>query len=825
MISDKDVCFHCGLSTSTSTRCQGNIQGQEQSFCCAGCLAVCQAIHESGLESFYTRLHKREQQLAPPPGAPSDLDQYDLPEVQDEFVQRLDSNRREAQLLVEGIHCAACVWLIEKSLSGLPGILKAEVNLAQQRLVVQWDASQLLLSTIIRRLALIGYSALPFNVESAEGGMKRYLRSMMFRMGFAGFGAMNIMWISIALYAGVFTGIQQEYKGFFHLVSCLIATPVLLYSGWPFLRSAWLGLLQRHLTMDLPIAIGALATYVYSLWAMQLGHEVYFDTVVTFLFVILVGRYLEALAKRNATSATFRLMELQPKIAIRIHAGGEERISVRKLAHGDQVRVRPGDKVPADTRVLEGRSHVDESMLTGESLPVLKQVGDTVAAGTVNHEGVLRLEVLHTGADTMLSRIIHMVAAAQASKAHIQRLADKIVPWFVFATLMLASLTFLFWLQQDFATALLAATTVLIITCPCALGLATPMVIAVAAGFGAKHGVLVRHGQALEKLASITHVVFDKTGTLTRGRMQLVDCMLAERWQRAELLCLAASVERCFPHPVGRAITEAFAEYTLPFKDSANNRQQVGLGVGGEVDGHQVWLGNCELMRQFGVVIDAAWLQRLSEIEASMGIGVFVMVDDELAGLLHVQDVVRPEAKALVRMLIGKGMQLSLLTGDSEPAAHCLRKTLCGEDVEKMALKAGVLPEDKLEYVRQLRASGERVLMLGDGVNDAPALAEADVSIAMGSGADASMECSDVVLMGDDLMRVHWAMRLASETLLTIRQNLAISLVYNLALVPVAMAAMVTPVFAALAMPFSSLLVIGNAILIRYRMAGERNGG
>jgi len=771
-------------------------------------------IHDSGLAGFYQRLRSQEKTLAPPPESPADMEQYDLPEVQQGFVRDLPDGRKEAHLLVEGIHCAACVWLIEKALAGLQGVVRAEVNLARQRLWLQWDPAQVSLSAVIRRLALLGYAATPFDQENAEGQMQRYNRRLLFRMGFAGFGAMNIMWISIALYAGSFSGIETEYKQFFHWVGFAIATPVLLYSGGLFLASAWRGLKLRHLTMDLPIAIGASVTYGYSLWrTLQGTGEVYFDTVVTFIFIILVGRYLEAMAKRNASSATLRLMELQPRMATRIIESGEERVSVRKLVPGDRLLVRPGDKLPADGRVLSGDSHVDESMLSGESYPQHKIAGSRVSAGTVNGEGVLTVAVEQIGSGTVLSRIIHLVEVAQGSKAKVQRLADRIVPWFVAATLLLALLTFGYWLRQDFDTALLVATAVLIITCPCALGLSTPMAVAVAAGAAARQGVLIRNGEALEGLSTVDHVVFDKTGTLTEGRMRVSRIYAVADVNENDLLRYAGAVERNFSHPLARAIVQEAERRGLGFAGTVQVQALAGMGVGGLVDGVQVWLGNARLMTQQGIALPAELAARQQQIENGMGVAVLLAAGGRVLGILCVEDRVREGARELVDLLRGQGIGVTLLTGDSRRAAEQLRQRL-GE----MHVAAEVMPEDKSREIAALQQQGRRVLMVGDGVNDAPALALADVSIAMGSGTDVSMECSDVVLMGSELRKVPYAIEVGRLTLRTIRQNLMLSLVYNAILVPVAMAAWVTPVFAAIAMPLSSLLVIGNAVLIRYRM-------
>ncbi|MBI5918224.1 MAG: heavy metal translocating P-type ATPase [Nitrosomonadales bacterium] len=812
----KDSCHHCGLPATGVAACEGEVAGEPQRFCCSGCLEVCRVIHAAGLDSFYDRLHAQENTLAPPPDAPSDLDQYDLDEVQREFVSPLSGGRRGAHLLVEGIHCAACVWLIEKALRDLAGVTRAEVNLARQRLVLEWQPQQVALSAILRRLAALGYAAVPFDPETAEGQVQCSNRRLLFRMGFAGFGAMNMMWISIALYAGTFSGIETEYKQFFHWVGFAIATPVLFYSGGPFLLSGWRGLRLRHLTMDLPIAIGALTTYAYSLWrTLHGGGEVYFDVVTTFIFVILVGRYLEAMARRSAASAALHLMELQPRTALRLDESGQEtRVAVRKLAAGDRVLVRPGDKIPADGRVVEGDSHVNEAMLTGESQPVHKSCDARVSAGTVNGEGVLKIRVEQVGGDTTLARIIHLVEVAQGSKARVQRLADRIVPWFVAVTLLLAAATFLFWMRVDFDTALMAATAVLIITCPCALGMSTPMSIVVSTGVAARLGVLIRNGEALESLSRITHVVFDKTGTLTEGRMRVsrIECVDATL-DEAQLLALAAALERHFTHPLARAITLAAEVRGLVLPAAEQLQAHGGLGVSGQVGGELVWLGNARLMAQAGVDIPDGMAALREAVESAMGVAVLLASGGRVLGVICLEDQLRSGARELLDRLRAQGLGVTLLTGDTRRAARHLQQQL-GE----MRVLAELLPEDKAREIAALQQLGERVLMLGDGVNDAPALARADISIAMESGSDVSMECSDVVLMGSELRKLPYAIEIGRQALRTIRQNLLLSLAYNLTLIPVAMAGLVTPVLAAIAMPLSSLLVIGNAILIRRRM-------
>ncbi len=806
-MSGQSGCYHCGLPVTGFSACHGEIDGERRAFCCSGCLTVCQAIHDSGLDEFYRKVYRREVQLAPPPDMPADLDQYDLDEVRREFVREDSDGSCEAMLLIDGIHCAACVWLIERVMSDMPGVQKAEVNLAHKRLQIRWKRNQIRLSEIMRRLAAIGYAAVPFNQEALEGQVRRSNRRLLFRMAFAGFGVLNIMWISIALYAGAFSADAGGYAQFFHWVSFAIATPVLFYSGGPFLAGAASSLRHGRLNMDVPIAIGALATWGYSVFQTLARHEhVYYDTVVTFLFVILVGRYLEALARRNATSATTRLMELQPRMATRIRGdGGEERVAVRKLKAGDIVLVRPGDKVPADGLIIDGEGHVDESMLTGESRPVHKHCNERLSAGTVNGEAPLRMQVEQTGAGTTLARIIHLVEAAQGSKARVQRIADRIVPWFVFVTLLLAASTFAYWLGQDFEKALLAAAAVLIITCPCALGLATPMAVSVAAGLGARHGLLVRNGEALEALAGIDHVVFDKTGTLTEGAMRVTEICPVDGRDASEMLQMAAAVEMHFTHPLARALAGEAEARGLSLPDCREAHACNG-GVAATVAGRQVLLGSAVLMKERGMAMDVGQA-------SGDGALVWMAVDGHLAGLFRLKDRLRQDVVALIEQILDMKAGVTVLTGDSKQAAAALAGHL-GGDIEVIG---EVLPEDKAHYVSLLQKQGKKVLMVGDGVNDAPALACADVGLAMGSGTDVSMECSDVVLMGSELSRIPFALALGRQTLRTIRQNLSLSLAYNLILVPLAMAALVTPVFAAIAMPVSSLLVIGNAVLIRWR--------
>lgn len=803
-------CFHCGLPIPAEADFHLELEEQPRSFCCFGCQSVCAAIYEAGLQGYYQRTPEGVL-LGPPPEPPKDIEIYDFDEVQQEFTS-CSGDIRDIHLLVEGIHCAACVWLIERGLQRTPGVVSANVNLSGKRLHLRWDNSKSKLSDLIRALVRIGYSAVPYDLESAEGAIQKTNRALLFRLFFAGFAAMNMMWIAIALYSGAN---QDEFRSFFHWIGLVLATPTLLYSAYPFFRGAAGGLRAAHLTMDLPIALGLSVTYAYSVYVTltnsQQG-EVYFDTVTNLTFVILIGRYLEGMFRHQAVSATKRLMELQPRVAIVLRDGREEMSSIRGVKPGDQVLVKPGHTVPVDGVVLEGRSAVDESMLSGESVPVHKEAGAMVSAGTVNTTGALRVEVRAQLQETTLSRIIQLVEEAQSSKAPIQRLADTIVPWFVLVTLLCASATFIFWNQQDFEIALMAATSVLIITCPCALGMATPMSIAVASGLGAKHGILVKNGLVLETLSKVTHFVFDKTGTLTEGKMSVAGIEFAAQTDPQAVLRQMAAIERFSEHSMARAIV-AYAELQQQaFRSVAveNFQATAGMGVAARVAGQEVRLGSAAWLRQGGISPDEGLRQQAEQWEAQAISPVYVACDARHVAVVGIADRLRADAQQLVDALRAAGIGMTLLSGDRRPVAEAIGRQLGG-----MEVIAEVMPQDKDGVIRDLQRMGKVVAMVGDGVNDAPALIRADVGIALGSGTDVSVESADIVLMHNELLKVLQATQLSRRTLRTIKQNIGLSFVYNLIMVPLAMAARVSPLVAAITMPISSLIVIGNAARIR----------
>jgi Cu2+-exporting ATPase len=809
-------CFHCGLPIAAGDDYHAQLDGVERHFCCFGCQSVCGAIFEAGLQGYYQRTPEGAL-LAPPPEPPKDIEIYDFDEVQQEFTT-CSGELRDIHLLVEGIHCAACVWLIERGLQRVPGVQSANVNLAAKRLHLRWDNSRSKLSDVIRALARIGYSAVPYDPESAEGAIKKSNRAMLYRLFFAGFAMMNMLWISIALYSGAN---RDEFREFFHWMGLALATPTLLYAGYPFYRGALGGLRGAHLTMDLPIAIGLSVTYAYSFYITVTGNkigEVYFDTVTNLIFVILIGRYLEGMFRHQAVSATKRLMELQPRAAIVMNDGQEQMTPIRGVKPGDRVLIKPGHNVPVDGIVLEGYSAVDESMLSGESAPVSKSVGAPVSAGTVNTDGALLVEVRASLRDTTLSKIIRLVEEAQSSKAPIQRLADTIVPWFVLVTLVCAALTFFIWNTRDFEIALMAATSVLIITCPCALGMATPMSIAVASGLGAKHGILVKNGLVLETLSKVTHFVFDKTGTLTEGKMSLAQLHVAPDNDAGDVLRHAAAVERYSEHSVAKAIVAETEVRQLPHRNLEVNgfHATAGLGVAANVAGQTVLLGSAEWLARCGIELDAALQAKAHELEAQAMSCAYMARNGKHIAVIALADKLRGDAQQLVDGLRAEGIAMTLLSGDRRPVAEAIARQLGG-----MEVIAEVLPQDKDSVIRLLQQRGAIVAMVGDGINDAPALIRADVGIALGSGTDVSVESADIVLMHNELDKVRLATLLSRRTLRAIKQNIGLSFVYNAIMVPLAMMAKVSPLVAAITMPISSLVVIGNAARIRTLFKGS----
>lgn len=808
------TCFHCGQAIPEGDVILKPIEGVEQKFCCHGCASVCEVIYEAGMQSFYQRTLDGDQ-LSPPPPPNRDAEFYDYDEVQSQFVSDL-GDRREITLMSEAIHCAACVWLIEHSMAKMDGIQLAAVNFTNKQIKIRWDNNIVKLSEIIKKLNSIGYDAIPYDPSASEQAYRKANRDLLYRLGFAGFAMMNVMWFSVALYTGAAD--DQEYRSYFHWLQFVIASVTLVYSGQPFLKGAWTSLKAKTVGMDVSISLGILATYAYSTWITfnpDVIGEAYFDTLIDFMFLLLIGRYVETISKNRAIDASRRLMDLQPRVAREIKAGEESIVPVRTLLKGAHILVKPGDKFPVDGLVIDGQSTVNESMLSGEARDISKSLGDFVSAGTINVDGTLTVEVKAILQDTKLGKIVNLVEDAQGSKAPIQCTADKIMPWFVTVTITLAVASALYWFfNAGIETAIMTGTAVLIVTCPCALGLATPMAIAVASGVSARHGILVKNGAVLETLNKVEHFVFDKTGTLTKGEMTVVDTLWAKGVDQQQTLLETASLEGKSEHSLALAVTEFVKEaYSLSANemlDVVNFKALAGKGVVGEVAGQKMYIGTAKWLQSEGIMFPAELVTAADKNAERAQTAIWIAKNSQVQGVLFLEDEIRPEALQLITRLKAQGKQVTLLSGDLTVVANQVAQRLGG-----MNVIAEVLPEDKNRVIQELQALGQQVAMVGDGVNDAPALVRANVGIALGSGTDVSMESADIVLINNNILAVDTAVALSARTLRTVKQNIVSSVAYNLIMVPLAVTGILTPLMSAISMPLSSLVVIGNAARIR----------
>ena len=802
-------CFHCGLPVPEGADYAVEIEGKTRPMCCHGCQAVARAIVDGGLTSFYQ--HRETPSRKPEDLVPEALrrfELYDQPALQRSFVEAQDASMKTASLILEGITCAACVWLNERHVNALPGVADFAVNYSTHRARVSWDDSQIHLSDILKAISEIGYVAHPFDPGRQEAVHKKEKSAALRRLAVAGLGAMQVMMLAIAMYAGDYSGMEPGLRTFMRWVSLLLTLPVVVYSAAGFFRTAWRDLRRRQLSMDVPVSLAIGGAFGASVWSTLFGGaEVYFDSVCMFAFFLLTSRYLEMGARHRAGEAAEELVKLLPATTTRLGADGEQVIAVSELAPGDRVLVRPGETVPADGIVVDGRSSVDESLLTGESLPRARAIGDELVGGSVNVESPLQLRVDKVGEDTLVSAIVRLLDRAQAEKPRMARLADRVAGWFVGILLIIATLVAAWWLSHAPEHAFAVTLSVLVVTCPCALSLATPTAVTAASGALTRMGLLTTRGHALETLSQVSHVLFDKTGTLTRGILQVaeIDVLDPQRADRARCRALAAALESGSEHPVARALGAGIERVPQVEELIA----VPGQGMQGRVDGREYRIGNpryvTELARGTGLG-DAA--------DVDTGDATQVLLGDDRGPLARfaLRDELRPDADVALRHLRELGLELEILSGDAPGAVKRVARSLGVEQA-----RSQMRPDDKLARVRELQAAGHSVAMIGDGVNDAPVLAGADVSIAMGQGAQLAHASADMVVLSERLDVLAEGVRKARATRTVIKQNLAWAILYNVAAVPLAAAGLVAPWMAAIGMSFSSLVVVFNALRLKAR--------
>ena len=803
-------CWHCGEKVPPGTDIHASIGGEDRRMCCHGCQTVAVLIDSAGLHRYYEFRDALPERPVLEDSAADDFMAWDRPAVIEHYGKRDCDNLVHLSLVLENVHCAACAWLIKRFVGSLPGVAEIRVDVTDGRAHLSFNPERANLSDIAARLASLGYRP---HLDSPLAGTARNQterRQMLKYIVVAGLGMMQVMSYALAKYIGAWQGIEPETERFFLLISMIVAVPVCLYSGQLFYRSAWRTLVQGRMGMDVPVAAAMLLALFSSVFITLFGSgPVYFDSVVMFIFFLLLGRYAVLVARQNAGQLHSALARSLPVQTRRLTESGSELVSLIELNSGDRVQVTSGETIPADGRIESGSVMVDESLLSGESIPRRRVVGDCVLAGSLVRDGQMTLVIEELGQSTTLSGIVRMLDQARTFKPRVALMADRLAAWFVGFVLTGATVAGVVWWQIDPSMVLPVVLAVLVVSCPCALALGTPVALAAAARGFARLGVLISRPDALEKLPQITDVVIDKTGTLTRPEMAIGDLRIVGEISPERVRVLAGRLERISRHPIATAFVD--------FDDGAPVEQGemvTAAGVAGRIDDIDYRLGK------------PAWLgQWLGETPVEPGPGQWVALAREtgLLAWIRIDSPLRTGASDLIAGLQASGLEIWLASGDR------------AENVEQVATRLGIAnamadcsPADKLALVRRLQAEGARVAMIGDGINDAPVLAGADVSMALAEGADIARTQADLVVTGKGLGRVSAAFALAPRVRRIVRQNLALSFGYNATALPLAAAGFVPPWLAAIGMSASSLVVVLNAQRLGSRSAlgdGRRETG
>jgi Cu2+-exporting ATPase len=788
------ACFHCGLPTPADSRWQARIEGVARPMCCPGCACAAQAIVDGGFGDYYGSRAEYAAHAGENEDDGPGLALYDE-----------DGNSGDAAFSIEGIRCAACVWLVERRLAQLPGVLQANLNVATERLQLRWDTGACKPSDILRALRAIGYTAYPYDAQRHGEQLERARKTLFRRLFIAGLSMMQVMMYAVPAYLAGDGTMDADMAALMGWASLLLTVPAVAYSAQPFFRGAWLDIRRGMPGMDVPVALGIGAAFAGSVLALLRGAgDVYFDSITMFIFLLLGSRYLELAARRKAAHALESLQRQLPASALRMPAYPASRdtelVAANRLQPGDVILVQPGQAVAADGVIVEGETEVDLALLTGESRTRRKAVGDLLPGGAVNAAQAVALRVSCAARDSTLAMLVRLVERAGQGKPQAALWADKVAAWFVAALLALTVAVFVAWQLVDPARAWQAAVAVLVVSCPCALSLATPTALAAATDRLLRRGVLAVQPHVLETLERATHIVFDKTGTLTLGRPVVSAVRAFGTLDQNACLAVAAALEASNAHPLGLALRNACPS---PASNARGVLYMVGQGVEGVVDGVRYRLGSAVFVAEVAACLAPAGA---AEGATSVWLG--------SAGLwlarFDLADAVRPEAAEVVRYFRRRGKAVVLLSGD-QPAAAQAVATQLGMD----GCEAGRLPEQKLDYVRKLQENGAVVAMVGDGVNDAAVLRGADVSFAMGRGAALAQLHADCVLLGEGLAPLQEAAQTASRTLRVIRQNLGWATLYNLAAIPAAACALFNPWLSGIGMAASSALVVGNALRLR----------
>ncbi len=775
------------------------IQEGEHYFCCSGCQGVFHLLQEEGLESFYVK--SKNIPLSAPMQNLQDSSLFDTQTFYDKYVKHNNDGFCEVSLVIEGIHCSACVWLNEKALHKMKGVIEANINFTNNKATIVWADNVVKLSKIIDTIRSIGYDAFAYDALAQESYANRERKSYYLKMAVAIFASMNTMWIAVAQYAGYFSGITQDVKTILNIAEGILATPVLFYSGWVFFRGAYYGLKTKVVNMDLLVATGATLAYLYSIYVTisQKG-EAYFDSVTMIITFVLIGKFLEVLSKKKAADTLDKITSAIPS---EIKIVKEEKIIAIKLDDvqvGDVVVVSSGERVLLDGEIIKGSGSFDESSLTGESEPIYKSVGMSVISGSVSIDADVHFRVVKDFRHSTLANIVKLLESAINKKPKIQQMANRLSEHFSLMILMLSLLTFFGWWlsSHSFETSLMVAISVIIIACPCALALATPVATLVGLGLGASRGILFKEASGLETMAKTNVLVLDKTGTITAGKPEVVREHIFEEFDKELLYSFVASSN----HPIAKGVARFIKKENENLHECSFDTftQIPSLGMMAEVCEMKLLGGNKKLLETNGVVVD---------FSSDATLFTFA-INQKVVAIYELEDRVKEGVFELVSTMKKMQIDVVMLTGDNESAA---RKVASNVGIERVLYEQ--TPQSKAEFINKLHDEAKSVVMVGDGVNDILALASADIGIAMGGGSDIAVEVGDVVLLNNSLKSLEETFKISTTTFGLIKQNLFISLVYNALTIPLAMAGYVIPLIAAISMSASSLLVVGNSMRIR----------
>ncbi|PLY00618.1 MAG: copper-translocating P-type ATPase [Desulfuromonas sp.] len=789
-------CHHCGLPIPAAVNIRGNYQDREVRFCCQGCYGAFLIIAGSGLDKFY------QQRDWPEQGVPEGVYTSEFSDNSlSPYVIPLNENFSEISFLVDGIRCATCVWLLEKVVQDEMGIEQIRVNYGSHRARVIFNHKLTNPEKIFSGISRLGYLPRPFTRNAMQESAMREQKSLLIRFGTAAFLSMQLMGYSLALYAGYFQGIDPGIRQLIQYFAAAVTIPVVFYSGWPFLSGALRSLLNRAPSMDLLIALGVLTAFSYSLYSMVAGGEVYFDTAAMIITLILMGRLLENSARNRSLSGIDKLLQLAPDTARLLKDGNVLTVQSNDLKPGDIISILPGERVPVDSEIIEGSSEFNEAVISGEALPVFHSKNENIASGSLNLTSTVNLKVVRIAAESFVSRMSRMVEEAQNRKAPVQSLADRIATFFVPFVISISAGTWAYWhfIRGDSENAILNAVAVLIVACPCALGLATPTAVLVATGRAAMSGILFRGGDILEATSRVDTIAFDKTGTLTSGVPAVTGLFPADGITPTQLLRAASIIAAGSSHPLSRAIVTYAAQNKISTAPARNVRTIPGRGLVAQLDNHEYRLGNLLFLKESQIKVNQTDDNETTEVHLAVN-GVFM-------GSFRFFDPLRNEAATVVSSLRDNNLRTVLLTGDHKEPAR-----IVAEQLKIDTVLSDLRPEEKASWIKEQQATGHTLIMFGDGINDAPALAQADIGCAMAGGTDIALETSDIVLTRADLGRLNSAIKIARQSLRTIRQNLFWAFSYNLVAIPLAASGLLAPVWAAAAMATSSIIVIGNSL-------------